>query len=115
MKYLKNLIAMSNDHDVSVTISFIESLSKWLQEYGEESLSGSSLLFGSILRKFGHQICNWADSETSDPSQCPENIRMSLTLSEVIWRSHRGGFTIPDTEQLKQSPHKENISALIRN
>lgn len=40
---------------------------------------------------------------------------MSLTLSEVIWRCHRGGFPIPDTEELKQSPHKENIPQLIRN
>ena len=39
---------------------------------------------------------------------------MSLTLSEVIWRCHRGGFPIPDTEELKQSPHKENIPQLIR-
>ena len=37
---------------------------------------------------------------------------MSLTLSEVIWRCHRGGFPIPDTEELKQSPHKENIPQL---
>ena len=78
MKCLKNLLAMANDHDVNVTSNFIESLSKWLQEYGEEYLPGSSLLFAAILRKFGHQICNWADSETTDPSQCPDNIRIVL-------------------------------------
>ena len=56
MKCLKNLLAMANDHDVNVTGNFIESLSKWLQEYGEDYLPGSSLLFAAILRKFGHQI-----------------------------------------------------------
>ena len=40
MKCLKNLIAMANDHDVSVTSNFIESLSKWLQEDGEDYLPG---------------------------------------------------------------------------
>lgn len=44
MKCLKNLINMANDHDVSVTSNFIETLSKWLQEYGEEYLTGRDRL-----------------------------------------------------------------------